>query len=235
MTEPDRIRTARAGHAVCPARGVGRGARRDRPAGRRRARAGRGGLRRRSSCRPRDHGDGVGGDRCRAARAPARRRRSPWQTRSRVRQITLAHSSFGVRRGGDRGAGRGVRRRGADAAARRRRRWPSKSWRPRTCGRFPRPLANGTATVMFSHDRNAGVLVMNNVPPPAAGHRLSDVVDRGQRPDVGGHHGHRGGDTLDDGDAHQPRVSSTALAFTVEPGNGSPQPTSTILAELPLS
>ncbi len=27
------------------------------------------------------------------------------------------------------------------------------------------PLASGTATVMFSHDRNAGVLVMNNVPP----------------------------------------------------------------------
>ena len=29
-----------------------------------------------------------------------------------------------------------------------------------------RPLADGTATVMFSRDRNAGVLVMNNVPPP---------------------------------------------------------------------
>jgi anti-sigma-K factor RskA len=28
--------------------------------------------------------------------------------------------------------------------------------------------------------------------------------------------------------------SSTALAFTVEPGAGSPQPTSAILAELPL-
>ena len=32
-----------------------------------------------------------------------------------------------------------------------------------------RPLATGTATVMFSRDRNAGVLVMNNVPPPSPG------------------------------------------------------------------
>ncbi len=31
------------------------------------------------------------------------------------------------------------------------------------------PLAGGTATVMFSRDRNAGVLVMNNVPPPSPG------------------------------------------------------------------
>jgi anti-sigma-K factor RskA len=29
--------------------------------------------------------------------------------------------------------------------------------------------------------------------------------------------------------------ASSALAFTVEPGNGSPQPTGTILAKLPLS
>jgi anti-sigma-K factor RskA len=29
--------------------------------------------------------------------------------------------------------------------------------------------------------------------------------------------------------------ASTELAFTVEPGNGSPQPTTPILAELPLS
>ena len=30
-------------------------------------------------------------------------------------------------------------------------------------------LASGTATVVFSRDRNAGVLVMNNVPPPSPG------------------------------------------------------------------
>ena len=30
-------------------------------------------------------------------------------------------------------------------------------------------LGGGTATVMFSRDRNAGVLVMNNVPPPSPG------------------------------------------------------------------
>ena len=66
-----------------------------------------------------------------------------------------------------------------------------------------------------------------------SGHRLSDVADRVQRSDIGGHDGHRGGDALDD--AHVQRLgSSTALAFTVEPGNGSPQPTSAILAELPL-
>ncbi|MDT5348113.1 MAG: hypothetical protein QOH91_1400, partial [Mycobacterium sp.] len=31
------------------------------------------------------------------------------------------------------------------------------------------PLGPGTATFMFSHDRNAGMLVMNNVPPPSPG------------------------------------------------------------------
>jgi hypothetical protein len=31
------------------------------------------------------------------------------------------------------------------------------------------PLGGGTATVMFSRDRNEGVLVMNNVPPPSPG------------------------------------------------------------------
>ncbi|MFZ0902875.1 MAG: anti-sigma factor, partial [Mycobacterium sp.] len=30
-------------------------------------------------------------------------------------------------------------------------------------------LGGGTATVVFSRDRNAGVLVMNNVPPPSQG------------------------------------------------------------------
>ena len=38
----------------------------------------------------------------------------------------------------------------------------------------------GTATVVFSREKNAGVLVMNNVAPPTAGHRLPDVADRRQ-------------------------------------------------------
>jgi anti-sigma-K factor RskA len=97
-----------------------------------------------------------------------------------------------------------------------------------------RPLANGTATVMFSRDRNAGVLVMNNVPPPSPGtvYQMWLIGDKG--PTSAGTMGTA---------AVAPSTtatltnlgSSTALAFTVEPGNGSPQPTSAILAELPLS
>jgi anti-sigma-K factor RskA len=97
-----------------------------------------------------------------------------------------------------------------------------------------RPLTNGTATVMFSRDRNAGVLVMNNVPPPSPGtvYQMWLIGDKG--PTSAGTMGTA---------AVTPSTTamltnlrgSTALAFTVEPGNGSPQPTSTILAELPLS
>ena len=97
-----------------------------------------------------------------------------------------------------------------------------------------RPLANGTATVMFSRDRNAGVLVMNNVPPPSPGtvYQMWLIGDKG--PTSAG--------TMDTA-AVAPSTThmfdnlggSTALAFTVEPGTGSPQPTSAILAELPLS
>lgn len=92
----------------------------------------------------------------------------------------------------------------------------------------------GTATVVFSRDRNAGVLVMNNVEPPApgtvyqmwlidsAGPHSAGVMDAGAitpsttavLPDLG---------------------ASTTLAFTVEPGSGSPQPTTTPFAALPLS
>ena len=94
-------------------------------------------------------------------------------------------------------------------------------------------LATGTATVVFSRDRNAGVLVMNNVPPPAPGsvYQMWLVGTRGAisagtmdtkavlpsttavLPDLG---------------------SSVALGFTVEPGSGSTQPTGAMLAQLPL-
>jgi len=95
-------------------------------------------------------------------------------------------------------------------------------------------LGGGTATVMFSRDRNAGVLVMNNVPPPSPGtvYQMWLIGDKG--PTSAG--------TMDTA-AVAPSTKATlgdlgaskALAFTVEPGTGSPQPTGTILAELPLT
>ena len=97
-----------------------------------------------------------------------------------------------------------------------------------------RPLASGTATVMFSRDRNAGVLVMNNVPPPSPGTVYQMWLLGAKGPTSAGTMGTA---------AVAPSTTatltnlgnSTALAFTVEPGTGSPQPTSAILAELPLS
>ncbi|OBH59650.1 anti-sigma factor [Mycobacterium mantenii] len=97
-----------------------------------------------------------------------------------------------------------------------------------------RPLADGTATVVFSHDRNAGVLVMNNVPPPSPG-TVYQMWLLGAK-------GATSAGTMGTA-AVTPSTtatlvnlgSSTALAFTVEPGTGSPQPTGTILAQLPLT
>lgn len=97
-----------------------------------------------------------------------------------------------------------------------------------------RPLANGTATVMFSHDRNAGVLVMNNVPPPAPGTVYQMWLIGSNGPTSAGT---MGTTAVTPSTTHMfnDLGSSTALAFTVEPDNGSPQPTSAILAELPLA
>ncbi|WAJ45914.1 anti-sigma factor [Mycobacterium sp. Aquia_216] len=97
-----------------------------------------------------------------------------------------------------------------------------------------RPLANGTATVVFSRDRGAGVLVMNNVPPPNPGTVYQMWLIGAQGPTSAGTMGTA---------AVSPSTTatltnlgaSTALAFTVEPGAGSPQPTSPILATLPLA
>lgn len=95
-------------------------------------------------------------------------------------------------------------------------------------------LASGTATVVFSRDRNAGVLVMNNVPAPSQGtvYQLWLLSDKG--PVSAG--------TMNT-EAVAPSTTavldnlgrSSALAFTVEPGTGSPQPTGKIFAELPLT
>jgi anti-sigma-K factor RskA len=92
----------------------------------------------------------------------------------------------------------------------------------------------GTATVVFSRERNAGVLVMNNVAPPEPGtvYQMWLVGDDGA---------HSAG-TMD-AKAVAPSTTavlpdlgkSQALAFTVEPGSGSDEPTTPIFAELPLT
>jgi anti-sigma-K factor RskA len=96
-----------------------------------------------------------------------------------------------------------------------------------------RPLADGMATVVFSRDRNAGVLVMNNVPPPAPGTVYQMWLIGANGPTSAGTMGTAAvapstTETLTN------LGSSTALAFTVEPGAGSPKPTTPVLAELPL-
>lgn len=91
----------------------------------------------------------------------------------------------------------------------------------------------GTATVVFSRDRNAGVLVMNNVDPPATGSVYQMWLV--------GADGTRSAGTMDQA-AVAPSTTavlsdlgdSTALAFTVEPGTGSTQPTNPVFAQLPL-
>ncbi|CDO07129.1 anti-sigma factor [Mycolicibacterium cosmeticum] len=92
----------------------------------------------------------------------------------------------------------------------------------------------GTATVVFSKKRNAGVLVMNNVAPPAAGTVYQMWLLRDNGPESAG--------TMDQA-AVAPSTTAvlpdlgdaTALAFTVEPGKGSSTPTTPIFAELPLT
>jgi hypothetical protein len=91
----------------------------------------------------------------------------------------------------------------------------------------------GTATVVFSRERNAGVLVMNNVDPPATG-----TVYQMWLIDTEGAHS---AGVMDAG-AIAPSTTavlpdlgaSTTLAFTVEPGSGSEQPTTTPFATLTL-
>jgi len=95
-------------------------------------------------------------------------------------------------------------------------------------------LAGGKATVVFSRDMNAGMLLMNNVPPPSQGtvYQMWLVGDKG--PVSAG--------TMDTA-AITPSTThmfsdlgnSSMLAFTVEPGNGSPQPTGKIFAKLSLT
>lgn len=91
----------------------------------------------------------------------------------------------------------------------------------------------GTATVVYSRQKNTAVLVMNNVAPPQPGtvYQMWLIGDRG--PQSAG--------TMDtqavapSTTAVIPRLNdSTALAFTVENGRGSTSPTGPVIAQLPL-
>jgi anti-sigma-K factor RskA len=95
------------------------------------------------------------------------------------------------------------------------------------------PIAGGTATVTFSRTKNAGVLSMKNVPPPAQGtvYQMWLVNDKG--PQSAG--------TMDPAEVTPSTThvlsdlgNSSVLAFTVEPGGGSPQPTGKIFAKFSL-
>lgn len=91
----------------------------------------------------------------------------------------------------------------------------------------------GTATVVFSREKDAGVLVMNNVTPPQPGTVYQMWLIGADGPHPAG--------TMD---ARAVAPSTTAvlpdlgdsrtLAFTVEPPGGSQEPTSAPFAELPL-
>jgi len=94
--------------------------------------------------------------------------------------------------------------------------------------------SGGTATVVFSREKHAGVLVMNNVAPPAPGtvYQMWLIDDKGAK----------SAGTMD---AKNVAPSTTAvlpdlgdsqmLAFTVEPPGGSTQPTSAPFAKLALA
>lgn len=92
----------------------------------------------------------------------------------------------------------------------------------------------GTATVVFSRERNAAVLVMNNVEPPKPGTVYQMWLVGAKGPESAG--------TMDSA-AVAPSTTavlpdldgSTTLAFTVEPSGGSSAPTSPAFAELPLA
>jgi hypothetical protein len=92
----------------------------------------------------------------------------------------------------------------------------------------------GQATLVFSHERDAAYLVMNNVPPPSTGTVYQMwLLHNGQATSAG---------TMDAASVSPSTTAvvpdlgdSTELAFTVEPGTGSEQPTSEPFATLPLT
>lgn len=92
----------------------------------------------------------------------------------------------------------------------------------------------GTATVVFSREKDAGVLVMNNVTPPQPGTVYQMWLVDAEGPHPAG--------TMD-AQAVAPSTTavlpdlgdSSTLAFTIEPPGGSAEPTSAPFAELPLA
>jgi anti-sigma-K factor RskA len=97
----------------------------------------------------------------------------------------------------------------------------------------PLPIG-GTATVIFSREKNAGLLVMNDVAPPKPGtvYQMWLINDKGPR----------SAGTME---AKNVTPAATAvlsdlgdartLAFTVEPPGGSAQPTRPPFAKVPLA
>ena len=91
----------------------------------------------------------------------------------------------------------------------------------------------GIATVVYSREKNSGVLVMNNVAPPEQGSVYQMWL-------IGADGPHSAG-TMD-AEAVAPSTtavlpdlgSSQTLAFTVEPPGGSTLPTTPVFAQLPL-
>jgi anti-sigma-K factor RskA len=96
------------------------------------------------------------------------------------------------------------------------------------------PVAGGTATVMFSRDRNGAVLLMNNVPPPVQGtvYQMWLIGDKGP---LSAGTMNTAAVTPSTTHTFTSLQNSSVLAFTVEPGEGSPQPTGKIFAKLPLT
>lgn len=94
-------------------------------------------------------------------------------------------------------------------------------------------VAGGTATVYYSPDVGAGVLVMTSVPPPKPGTVYQMWLV--------GPDGPRSAGTMTDKDVHEvttallPGISSAqTLGFSVEPPGGSSTPTSPMVAQIDL-
>ncbi|MGV0813607.1 anti-sigma factor [Mycolicibacterium boenickei] len=92
--------------------------------------------------------------------------------------------------------------------------------------------AGGTATFVYSRDERTGVLVMNNAaaPPPGMVYQMWLMTDQGPEPA-----GTMGDLTPSTTALVRDLGNSTALAFTVEPDGGSPQPTGEMVARLSLT
>ncbi len=93
--------------------------------------------------------------------------------------------------------------------------------------------AGGTATVVYSRQQNAAVLVMTNVAPPAAGTVYQLWLIEDQRPTSAGTMNAQAV-TPSTTDVIDGLGDASVLAFTVEPGGGSDQPTAEPFAALPL-